>query len=61
MHFRISCFSILLPMLVLSPVHGKSWDWQDAPGKHTDLHFGGKKIARYVYENMDPVDRERTY
>ena len=61
MHFRISCFSLLLPILVLSPVHGKSWDWLDTPGKHTDLLFGGKKIARYVYENMDPVDRERTY
>ncbi|MFT5469619.1 MAG: hypothetical protein ACI8UO_004741 [Verrucomicrobiales bacterium] len=35
--------------------------WVDEAGKHTDLLFNGKKIVRYVYEGMNPEDRERTY
>lgn len=36
-------------------------EWVDEAGKHTDLVHNGKKIVRYVYEPMDPEDRERTY
>tara|TARA_B110000003_G_C16638822_1_gene529372 strand:- start:385 stop:1338 length:954 start_codon:yes stop_codon:yes gene_type:complete len=39
----------------------QSWKWQNEEGKHIDLLYAEKKIARYVYEKMDPNDRERTY
>ena len=44
---------------IFSKHHGYSW--KDEPGKHLDLMKGDKKIVRYVYERMDPEDRERTY
>ena len=39
----------------------KGFQWKEDAGKHVDLLKDGKKIARYVYERMDPKDRERTY
>jgi hypothetical protein len=48
-------------MLCLFSLQAKNWSWQDHQGKHIDLLFGDKKMARYVYEKMDPVDRQRTY
>ncbi|MFP6854966.1 MAG: DUF6807 family protein, partial [Opitutales bacterium] len=39
----------------------KGFQWKDQAGKHVDLSKDGKNIARYVYERMDPKDRERTY
>ena len=38
-----------------------AFKWVDTSGKHTDLQYNGKNIVRYVYEAMDPADRERTY
>ena len=38
-----------------------AFKWVDTSGKHTDLQYMGKNIVRYVYEAMDPADRERTY
>ena len=38
-----------------------SFIWIDKPGKYTDLMFGQRPLVRYVYERMDPTDRERTY
>ena len=35
--------------------------WIDKKGEFTDLKYGNRNIARYVYEKMDPSDRERTY
>lgn len=35
--------------------------WIDKPGKFVDLAYGKKKIARYVYQKMDPKNREHTY
>ena len=35
--------------------------WIDEPGKYVDLAYGKKKIARYVYQKMDPKNREQTY
>ena len=39
----------------------KGFQWKDEAGKHVDLLKDGKNVARYVYERMDPKDRERTY
>lgn len=38
-----------------------NFSWSETKGTHIDLLFGKKKVARYVYERMDPQDRERTY
>ncbi len=35
--------------------------WQNTPGKHAELSFGDRPVLRYMYEAMDPADRERTY
>jgi hypothetical protein len=60
----------ILPLLVLfaaSPaaIHAADgFAWQDTPGKHADLSFDEKKVARYVYEKIDistPERREETY
>ena len=37
------------------------FSWIDTPMKHLDLFWGERKVARYVYEQMDPGERERTY
>jgi hypothetical protein len=57
---------LLAVLLLASPLlclHAKhhGYSWKDEPGKHLDLMKGDKKIVRYVYERMDPKDRERTY
>lgn len=47
-----------------SPTAGEGFVWKDTPGKHTDLTFDGKKVARYMYEALDtstPERRELTY
>lgn len=41
------------------PVRG--FAWQDTPGKHAELSFGDRPVLRYMYETMNPNDRERTY
>ena len=58
--------SILLASLSLllglpAAFAAKGFEWKDEPGKHVDLLKDGKNVARYVYERMDPKDRERTY
>lgn len=35
--------------------------WIDSPGSFMDLVYDGKKVVRYVYETMDPENREATY
>ena len=52
---------IFYALLGLSQLFAKSWKWQNEEGKHFDLLYADKKIARYVYERMQPDDRERTY
>ncbi len=37
------------------------FSWMETKGKNFDLSWGDQKVARYVYERMDPQDRERTY
>jgi len=35
--------------------------WWDTPGKHAELRCGNRPVLRYMYETMNPNDRERTY
>ena len=58
MKYSISALAIFL---LASLSANAAFRWADTEGKHTDLQFNGKNIARYVYEAMDPKDRERTY
>ena len=64
MHMKKSFGLFVLPQLLFlfafadQPV---SFAWIDQPGKYTDLMFGQRPLVRYVYERMDPKDRERTY
>ena len=64
MHMKKSFGLFVLPQLLFlfafadQPV---SFAWIDQPGKYTDLRFGKRPLVRYVYERMDPKDRERTY
>ena len=55
--------SLILPILILTqPIIAKAeFSWIDTQGTHTDLLYGDQKIARYVYEQMKPEERERTY
>ena len=55
--------SLLLPAALLFLTHTASagFEWVDTKGKYTDLKHEGKNIVRYMYEAMDPEDRERTY
>ncbi len=55
--------SPLFPVALLLLAHSASagFEWVDTEGKHTDLKHNGKNIVRYMYEAMDPADRERTY
>lgn len=55
-------FAAVLLAQALPLAHaGKGFEWKDESGKHADLLLEGKKIVRYVYERMNPADRERTY
>lgn len=38
-----------------------SFEWIDSKGRHMELVHGKRKIARYVYQKMDPSNRELTY
>ena len=60
MIFKNPIIILFYLMLVLSMQAG-SWRWEKKNGKHIDLTYDDKKIARYVYEKMDPNDRTRTY
>lgn len=40
------------------------FSWKDTPGKHADLSFGDRLVARYMYERLDlssPERREETF
>ena len=57
---------LLLKLIVLSVgtfsfCSAEEFLWVDKPGKYVDLVYGKKKIARYVYQKMDPMNREETY
>lgn len=58
-HLLIS--TLLIAALLPLSADDHSYSWKDEPGKHLDLLKGDKKIIRYVYEKMNPEDRERTY
>ncbi|MDB0031562.1 PmoA family protein, partial [Opitutales bacterium] len=38
-----------------------SWKESTSLNQHVDLLWKDQKIARYVFEKMNPKDRERTY
>ena len=52
-----------LPLFILAQaVTAKAeFSWIETKGTHIDLRYGDQNIARYVYERMNPKDRERTY
>tara|TARA_Y100001934_G_scaffold209743_1_gene248179 strand:+ start:775 stop:1758 length:984 start_codon:yes stop_codon:yes gene_type:complete len=58
--FLLTFLLIHSPFLCLQAKH-QGYSWKDEPGKHLDLLKGDRKIVRYVYERLDPEDRERTY
>lgn len=35
--------------------------WKDTPGEFCELSFGGQPVLRYMYEALDPENREATY
>lgn len=49
--------------LVAGPlaVFAEGFEWKDTEGKHTDLLFDGRKVARYQYERINEERREETY
>ena len=55
--------SLILPILILTQaiIAKAEFSWIDTKGTHIDLLYGDQKIARYVYEQMKPEERERTY
>lgn len=57
----ISLFTLAGTLAGVSIAQAEKFEWVDEPGKHSDLLFNGKKIVRYVYEPMDPENREATY
>lgn len=59
---KLFSICIILSISALySSLAEKSYKWEDVSGRHIDLFFNEKKIARYVYEKMKASDRERTY
>ena len=52
-----------LPLLILAHavIAKTEFSWIETKGTHIDLRYGDQNIARYVYERMNPKDRERTY
>ncbi len=47
---------------VLSPAPpAEGFAWKDTPGKYAELSYGGRPVMRYMYEALDPQNREATY
>jgi hypothetical protein len=42
------------------PAGGEGFSWNDTPGKHTELQFGKRPVARYLYQayENDPAKRD---
>jgi hypothetical protein len=53
--------SLLSSLFLIIQSASADFEWVDTEGKFTDLKHNGKNIIRYMYEAMDPADRERTY
>ncbi|MEM6278705.1 MAG: DUF6807 family protein [Verrucomicrobiota bacterium] len=54
-----SLFVLLLLAFFTSGSLRAEFSWKDEPGKHLDLTFGTRSIARYVYEPLDDSSKER--
>lgn len=51
---------LLIYLVVLSPLAVQAqFSWKEEPGKHLDLFYGTRAIARYVYEPLDESSKER--
>jgi len=53
-----------LALPLTGSIAGEGFQWTDTEGKHTDLTHDGKKVARYMHEQIDestPERRELTY
>ena len=45
-------------ILAASPLHAE-FAWTDTEGKHLDLSYQSRPVARYVYEAIDTSSPER--
>jgi len=55
---------LLLALFLFATSARADFTWTDTPGKHLELTFGDKPVARYVYEAIDessPARRDETY
>jgi len=44
-----------------TPDPGKSFVWQDNPGKYLQLEYGGKPVLRYIYQAYDDSTQQQRY
>ncbi len=61
MIFKNLAFLLHFGSQCLIASYTRDWKCHEEPEKHIDFIYKNKKIARYVYEKMDPNDRERTF
>ena len=55
---------LLLALFLFATSARADFSWTDTPGKHLELTYGDKPVARYVYEAIDessPARRDETY
>lgn len=51
--------SLLLPLAPETGAAAEGFSWEDTPGKHADLSWQGRKVARYAMERIDLSSEER--
>ena len=63
MTFQINLSFFLLFSIVPQFCFAGQFSWKESSSlnQHVDLLWNDQKIARYVFEKMNPKDRERTY
>ncbi|NNE90320.1 MAG: hypothetical protein HKN23_01610 [Verrucomicrobiales bacterium] len=56
-------FPVLLAAISATQVAtaADGFEWKDTEGKHVDLLFNGRPVARYQYERINDERREETY
>ena len=58
---RLLYITLFFSIPSLTHASKDSFNWSESKASYVDLSLGEHKLARYVYERMDPKDRERTY
>jgi len=53
--------SLRLTAVFSSKAPPEGFAWKDTPGKYCELSFKGRPVLRYMYEALDPENREATY